>query len=76
MLVAAGSAPSYANAHRPGERSRTRDREGPTSTVTIATVEPIAVDLSGVPETLLGNLGRRATAARLGALNDPMAQQR
>jgi O-methyltransferase involved in polyketide biosynthesis len=36
-------------------------------------VEPIAVDLSGVPETLLGNLGRRATAARLGALNDPLA---
>jgi hypothetical protein len=36
-------------------------------------VERIAVDLSGVPETLLGNLGRRAAAARLGALKDPMA---
>jgi O-methyltransferase involved in polyketide biosynthesis len=31
------------------------------------------VDLSGVPETLLGNLGRRAAAARSGALTDPMA---
>jgi O-methyltransferase involved in polyketide biosynthesis len=36
-------------------------------------VEPIGVDLSGVPETLLGNLGRRATAARTGALHDPLA---
>jgi O-methyltransferase involved in polyketide biosynthesis len=36
-------------------------------------VELIEVDLSGVPETLLGNLGRRAAAARVGALNDPMA---
>ncbi len=31
------------------------------------------MDLSGIPETLLGNLGRRAAAARLGALKDPMA---
>lgn len=31
------------------------------------------MNLSGVPETLLGNLGRRAAAARIGALNDPMA---
>jgi O-methyltransferase involved in polyketide biosynthesis len=38
-------------------------------------VPPIAVDLSGVPETLLGNLGRRAAAARVGALQDPMAIQ-
>ena len=36
-------------------------------------VKPIQVDLSGVPETLLGNLGRRAVAARMGVLNDPMA---
>jgi O-methyltransferase involved in polyketide biosynthesis len=36
-------------------------------------VERIPVDLSGVPETLLGNLGRRAAAARAGVLNDPMA---
>jgi len=41
--------------------------------ITIAIVEPIPVELSGVPETLLGNLGRRAAAARIGALNDPMA---
>lgn len=31
------------------------------------------MELSGIPETLLGNLGRRAAAARLGALKDPMA---
>jgi O-methyltransferase involved in polyketide biosynthesis len=36
-------------------------------------VEPVRVELSGVPETLLGNLGRRAAAARIGVLNDPMA---
>jgi hypothetical protein len=36
-------------------------------------VEPIGVELSGVPETLLGNLGRRAAAARIGALDDPRA---
>jgi O-methyltransferase involved in polyketide biosynthesis len=36
-------------------------------------VESIPVDLSGVPETLLGNLGRRAAAARIGALTDPVA---
>jgi O-methyltransferase involved in polyketide biosynthesis len=36
-------------------------------------VEPIPVELSGVPETLLGNLGRRAAAARSGALEDPVA---
>jgi O-methyltransferase involved in polyketide biosynthesis len=36
-------------------------------------VEPIPVELSGVPETLLGNLGRRAAAARIGALKDPLA---
>jgi O-methyltransferase involved in polyketide biosynthesis len=36
-------------------------------------VEAIQVDLSGVGETLLGNLGRRAVAARAGALNDPLA---
>ncbi|HEY1775493.1 MAG TPA: class I SAM-dependent methyltransferase [Solirubrobacteraceae bacterium] len=36
-------------------------------------VQRIPVDLSGIPETLLGNLGRRAVAARLGALKDPMA---
>lgn len=36
-------------------------------------MESIPVDLSGVPETLLGNLGRRAAAARSGALKDPMA---
>jgi O-methyltransferase involved in polyketide biosynthesis len=36
-------------------------------------VERIRVELSGVPETLLGNLGRRAAAARSGALHDPLA---
>jgi len=36
-------------------------------------VEPVPVDLSGIPETLLGNLGRRAAAARIGALKDPVA---
>jgi O-methyltransferase involved in polyketide biosynthesis len=43
--------------------------------VTIARMEPIPVDLSGVPETLLWNLGRRAAAARSGAslLEDPLA---
>ena len=33
----------------------------------------IPVELSGISETLLGNLGRRAAAARFGALKDPMA---
>jgi O-methyltransferase involved in polyketide biosynthesis len=41
--------------------------------ITIDIVGSIPVDLSGVPETLLGNLGRRAAAARSGALKDPMA---
>ena len=36
-------------------------------------MERIVVDLAGVPETLLGNLGRRAAAARAGALSDPVA---
>jgi O-methyltransferase involved in polyketide biosynthesis len=38
-------------------------------------MELIPVDLSGVPETLLWNLGRRAAAARAGVslLEDPMA---
>jgi len=36
-------------------------------------IERIHVALSGVPETLLGNLGRRAAAAQAGALKDPMA---
>ena len=38
-------------------------------------MEPIAVDLSGVPETLLWNLGRRAAAARAAGspLDDPLA---
>jgi O-methyltransferase involved in polyketide biosynthesis len=36
-------------------------------------VELVPVELSGVPETLLGNLGRRAAAARIGALEDPVA---
>jgi O-methyltransferase involved in polyketide biosynthesis len=38
-------------------------------------MEPIPVDLSGVPETLLWNLGRRAAAARTGVsrLDDPLA---
>jgi len=38
-------------------------------------MEPIAVDLSGVPETLLWNLGRRAAAARASNsfLVDPLA---
>jgi O-methyltransferase involved in polyketide biosynthesis len=43
------------------------------SAITIVTVEPIPVELSGVAETLLGNLGRRAAAARIGALKDPVA---
>ena len=33
------------------------------------------MELSGVPETALGNLGRRAAAARAGVLNDPVAIQ-
>jgi O-methyltransferase involved in polyketide biosynthesis len=37
--------------------------------------ELIQVDLPGVQATLLGNLGRRAAAARAGALEDPMAIQ-
>lgn len=41
----------------------------------VALEQPIEVDLSGVQETLLGNLGRRAAAARIGALEDPMAIQ-
>lgn len=43
--------------------------------ISIAGMEPIPVDLSGVPATLLGNLGRRAAAARSGAslLTDPLA---
>ena len=36
-------------------------------------MEPIPVDLHGVPETLLWNLGRRAEAARTGSLEDPLA---
>jgi len=38
-------------------------------------MDSIPVDLSGVPQTLLWNLGRRAAAARLGAsgLKDPLA---
>lgn len=38
-------------------------------------LEPVAVDLSGVSETLLGNLGRRAAAARAKRplLEDPLA---
>lgn len=38
-------------------------------------MERVAVDLSGVPETLLGNVCRRAAATRSGALADPMAIQ-
>lgn len=45
----------------------------PCAVITLVPVELIRVDLSGIPETLLGNLGRRASAARLGALKDPMA---
>ena len=38
-------------------------------------MEPIQVDLSGVPQTLLWNLGRRAAAARTARplLDDPLA---
>jgi O-methyltransferase involved in polyketide biosynthesis len=38
-------------------------------------MEPIPVDLSGVPQTLLWNLGRRAAAARTASslLDDPLA---
>lgn len=44
-------------------------------TTSIADMEPIPVDLSGVPETLLWNLGRRAAAARTDTslLKDPLA---
>jgi O-methyltransferase involved in polyketide biosynthesis len=45
----------------------------PRSAASLVSVERIPVDLSGIPETLLGNLGRRAAAARLGSLKDPMA---
>jgi O-methyltransferase involved in polyketide biosynthesis len=41
--------------------------------ITIVVVALIPVELAGVPETLLGNLGRRAAAARAGALEDPVA---
>ncbi len=51
----------------------TRWRLQPRSSITLILVERITVELSGIPETLLGNLGRRAAAARLGALKDPMA---
>lgn len=46
-----------------------------SGTISIAGMEPIPVDLSGVPQTLLWNLGRRAAAARTGAslLKDPLA---
>lgn len=47
--------------------------ELPTVDRTIVLVEPITVDLPGVPETLLGNLGRRAHAARSGLIQDPRA---
>ncbi len=38
-------------------------------------MEPIPVDLSGIPQTLLWNLGRRAAAARAGTgiIDDPLA---
>jgi len=50
------------------------NRPAADSATTIIVVEPpVQVDLSGVQETLLGNLGRRATAARIGAFEDPMA---
>ena len=46
-----------------------------SGTRTITRMESIPVDLSGVPETLLWNLGRRAAAARSGdsLLEDPLA---
>jgi len=46
-----------------------------SGTRTITRMEPIPVDLSGVPETLLWNLGRRAAAARSSdsLLEDPLA---
>ena len=46
-----------------------------TIAVSIAGMEPIPVDLSGVPETLLWNLGRRAAAASSSGslLTDPRA---
>ena len=48
---------------------------GLAATVTIAMMDPIPVDLSGVPQTLLWNLGRRAAAARTDSslLEDPLA---
>lgn len=36
-------------------------------------MERMPVDVVGVPETVLGNLGRRAATARTGALRDPVA---
>jgi O-methyltransferase involved in polyketide biosynthesis len=56
-----------------GWDDRSRGRALLRGGITIVIVEPIPVDLSGVPQTLLGNLGRRAAAARIGALNDPVA---
>ena len=47
--------------------------DGDGSAITIVVVESIRVSLSGVPETLLGNLGRRAVADRIGVLKDPVA---
>jgi O-methyltransferase involved in polyketide biosynthesis len=50
------------------------NRPAADSATTIIVVEPpVQVDLSGVQETLLGNLGRRAAAARISAFEDPMA---
>ncbi len=51
--------------------------DGFSGTVTISEMEPIQVELSGVPETLLWNLGRRAAAARAARplIKDPLAIQ-
>jgi O-methyltransferase involved in polyketide biosynthesis len=77
MSTVGGQLRSSLSARRGSTGSRSsghvRTSKQDRSTVTIVLVERIPVDLSGIPETLLGNLGRRAAAARLGALKDPMA---
>ena len=47
--------------------------DAPSASTLVVLEQRLQVDLSGVQETLLGNLGRRAAAARIGALEDPMA---
>jgi O-methyltransferase involved in polyketide biosynthesis len=56
-----------------GQRFNPRLTDARGASTLVVLEERIQVDLSGVQQTLLGNLGRRAAAARIGALEDPMA---